>query len=139
MHEQTVATRAESAADPHVHRTNRLTGQYSGHAWQVPEILTRAPTNENEVSTNYSVKFLVTTVIMNFAESCMGKFGLIKAENDVMKFLAPRWLPWWLSWSGICLQCRRPQFSSWVGKVPWRRDRLPTPVFLSLPVTQRVT
>ena len=25
---------------------------------------------------------------------------------------------------------RRPQFSSWVGKIPWRRDRLPTPVFL---------
>ena len=22
---------------------------------------------------------------------------------------------------------------SWVGKIPWRRDRLPTPVFLGLP------
>ena len=22
------------------------------------------------------------------------------------------------------------QFDSWVGKIPWRRDRLPTPVFL---------
>ena len=30
----------------------------------------------------------------------------------------------------ICLQCRRPQFDSWVKKIPWRRDRLPTPVFL---------
>ena len=29
----------------------------------------------------------------------------------------------------ICLQCRRPQFDSWVGKIPWRRDRLPTPEF----------
>ena len=70
---------------------------------------------------------------MNFADSCMGKFGLIKAENDVIKFLAPSWLPWWLSWSRICLQCRRPQFNFWDGKVPWRRDRLPTPVFLGLP------
>ena len=26
----------------------------------------------------------------------------------------------------IHLQCRRPQFHSWVGKIPWRRDRLPT-------------
>ena len=25
------------------------------------------------------------------------------------------------------------QFDSWVGKIPWRRDRLPTPVFLGFP------
>ena len=29
----------------------------------------------------------------------------------------------------ICLQCRRPGFNPWVGKIPWRRERLPTPVF----------
>ena len=28
------------------------------------------------------------------------------------------------------LQCRRPQFDPWVGKIPWRREWLPTPVFL---------
>ena len=27
------------------------------------------------------------------------------------------------------LQCRRPGFNPWVGKIPWRRERLPTPVF----------
>ena len=27
----------------------------------------------------------------------------------------------------------RPRFSSWVWKIPWRRDRLPTPVFLCCP------
>ena len=27
------------------------------------------------------------------------------------------------------LQCRRPGFDPWVGKIPWRRERLPTPVF----------
>ena len=26
----------------------------------------------------------------------------------------------------ICLQCRRPWFYSWVGTIPWKRDRLPT-------------
>ena len=31
------------------------------------------------------------------------------------------------------LQCRRSQFSSWVGKICWRRERLPTPVFLGFP------
>ena len=33
----------------------------------------------------------------------------------------------------MCLQYRRPQFDSWVGKIFWRRDRLPTPVFLGFP------
>ena len=27
------------------------------------------------------------------------------------------------------LQCRRPGFDPWVGKILWRRERLPTPVF----------
>ena len=42
-------------------------------------------------------------------------------------------LPWCFSWSRIHLQCRRPWFNSWVRKIPWRRDRLPTPVFLDFP------
>ena len=28
------------------------------------------------------------------------------------------------------LQCRRPGFDPWVGKIPWRRAWQPTPVFL---------
>ena len=39
-------------------------------------------------------------------------------------------LPWWLRWKRICLQCRRLEFDLWVGKIPWRREWLPTPVFL---------
>ena len=27
------------------------------------------------------------------------------------------------------LQCGRPEFSPWVGEIPWRRERLPIPVF----------
>ena len=30
----------------------------------------------------------------------------------------------------VCLQCRRPGFDPWVEKIPWRREWLPTPVFL---------
>ena len=37
-------------------------------------------------------------------------------------------LPWWLSWLRIRLQCGRPGFNPWVGKIPWRRERLATPV-----------
>ena len=39
-------------------------------------------------------------------------------------------LLWWLRRLRICLQCRRPGFDPWIGKVPWRREWLPTPVFL---------
>ena len=28
---------------------------------------------------------------------------------------------------------RRPRADSWIGKIRWRRDGLPTPVFLGLP------
>ena len=35
----------------------------------------------------------------------------------------------WLSWQRIRLQCGGPGFDPWVGKIPWRRERLSTPVF----------
>ena len=39
-------------------------------------------------------------------------------------------LLYWLRWSRICLQCRRPGFDPCFGKIPWKREWLPTPVFL---------
>ena len=30
----------------------------------------------------------------------------------------------------VCLQCRRPGFDPWVGKIPWRRKWQPTPLLL---------
>ena len=32
--------------------------------------------------------------------------------------------------ASCCLQCGAPGFNPWVGKIPWRRARQPTPVFL---------
>ena len=57
------------------------------------------------------------------------------------------WLPFYLPckyllvpWASLIAQLiknlvqgRRPQFDSWVGKIPWRRKRLRTPVFLGFP------
>ena len=41
---------------------------------------------------------------------------------------------WWASraapWYGNCLQCRRRRLSPCVRRVPWERERHPTPVFL---------
>ena len=42
-------------------------------------------------------------------------------------------LPRWFSGKRICLQYRRHQrrgFDLWIGKIPWRREWQPTPVFL---------
>ena len=47
-----------------------------------------------------------------------------------MKLTSSR-LPWWLKWYRICLQYGRPGFDPWVGKIPWRREWLPTLIFLS--------
>ena len=38
-------------------------------------------------------------------------------------------LPWWLRQQRICLQCGRPGFDPWVGKMPWRREWLHAPVY----------
>ena len=39
--------------------------------------------------------------------------------------------PWTIGvFVDFCLQCRRPGFDPWVGKIPWRRKWQPTPVFL---------
>ena len=29
----------------------------------------------------------------------------------------------------VLLQCGRAGFDPWLGKMPWRRERLPTPIF----------
>ena len=40
-----------------------------------------------------------------------------------------RYLHRYPCWQRICLRCRRPGFDPWDGKIPWRKERLPTPVF----------
>ena len=39
-------------------------------------------------------------------------------------------IPSWLRKLRVCLQCRRPRFDPWVGKILWRRKWQPTPEFL---------
>ena len=52
-------------------------------------------------------------------------FPLMKKKFDLMKVLDI------LIVSALSfLQCGIPEFDPWVGKIPWRREWLPTPVFL---------
>ena len=37
---------------------------------------------------------------------------------------------WWLSGKELACQYRRPVFEPWIKKISWRREWLPTPVFL---------
>ena len=39
-------------------------------------------------------------------------------------------LLWWLSGKESASQCGGRKFDPWLGKIPWRRKRQPTPVFL---------
>ena len=41
---------------------------------------------------------------------------------NAIKFQYPSWLPWWVSWQRIRLQCGRLRFNPWVGKISWRRE-----------------
>ena len=63
--------------------------------------------------------------------------GNTLSASDIIPLLSTGWssnsaygLPWWRRWSRICLQWRRSWFSPWVGRVLWRREWLPTVVFL---------
>ena len=62
-----------------------------------------------------------------FRPSCLPLLWIL-----AMTFRTPLGLPWWLRWLRICLQCRRPGFDPWMGKIPWRKEWQPTPVFLPL-------
>ena len=55
---------------------------------------------------------------------------LFMAEKHSIVYIYVYGLPWWLRWEGICLQCGRPGFNPWVGKISWKRKWQPTPVFL---------
>ena len=53
-------------------------------------------------------------------------------EISLNKYLVPLKqfyrLPWWLRQLSICLQCGRPGFDPWVGKIRWRMKWQSTPV-----------
>ena len=67
--------------------------------------------------------YIKSTLLINFQRVHL---------NIEFNWVAPNWngLPWWFRWWRICLECRRPQFDLWVGKIPWRKAWQPTPVLL---------
>ena len=64
-----------------------------------------------------------------FSSTALSSFRILFHLFHLVYYLSLG-LPWWLRWGRLCLQCGRPRFNSWVRKIPWRREWLPTPVFL---------
>ena len=66
-----------------------------------------------------------------FQQIIKSKVGVVGTLGLLQLVWSPggQGLPWWLSWWRIHLQYGRPGFDPWVWKIPWRRERLPTPVF----------
>ena len=52
------------------------------------------------------------------------------AESERFRLFELATVPWWLRRLSVCLQCGRPGFNRWVGKIPWRRKWQSTPVLL---------
>ena len=78
-------------------------------------------------------KYYVLLIKIIFSENQSGKqSGCIQlfSSQDSLFFCTWIRLPWWLRWQRVSLQCRRPRFSPWVKKIPWRGAWQPTLAFL---------
>ena len=53
-----------------------------------------------------------------------------KCFLDLQRTILKAGLLWWLSDNEFACKCKRRRFDSWVGKIPWKRQWQPTPVFL---------
>ena len=62
-------------------------------------------------------------------DMCSENVSVFIIRTEMSRYVPCGGLPWWLIWYKVCLQCRLSGFSLWVGKIPCRRERLPTPVF----------
>ena len=71
---------------------------------------------------------LISSFLQRFTGG-QGQIIFLKAEQRLT--ISPTIeFAWWLRWWRIRLQCRRLGFHPWVGKIPWRREWQPIPVFL---------
>ena len=68
-----------------------------------------------------------TQALFLMQRSITSQVALVEKKKSQMS--SQLGLPWELCWQRIRLPCRRPGFRPWVGKIPWRRERPPTPAF----------
>ena len=78
--------------------------------------------------------FLETNVQAKLLVRCMSKdvFETVSHLTTLLKIVVFCWLGFPGNSDGkeFFQECRRPRFDPWVGKIPWRMEWQPTPVFL---------
>ena len=78
---------------------------------------------------NQNFKFLPSNVRPTSQITAYYSWVSIQPAFTISLSLSRLGLPLWLNWLRIRLQWGRPGFDPWVGKIPWKRKRLPTPAF----------
>ena len=90
---------------------------------------------------HYSFPFLISFIlififfffllIFDWYQEKAGKMvSEFSGSNSILLLFNYFWLPWWFSSKESACQCRRLRFDPCAGKIPWRREWLPTLVFL---------
>ena len=77
-------------------------------------------------------KMRVASTVLTSSPLSFFSVYLLKSLSHVVFQLAPlcfMGFPCGLTLEESACSCRRPGFNPWIGKIPWRRERLPTPVF----------
>ena len=80
----------------------------------------------------------VSRILSAYARHHFWHMEMVTPLSDIFPMTHCQWwtdwnpmfpITMWLSWYIIHLQWGRPGFDPWVGKIPWKREGLPTPVF----------
>ena len=89
----------------------------------------------------YLILYCISKSLINL--ECLSKIQTHSSQVTSTKSVVDLWsrnflkqiyvLIIWLYRVWICLQYRRPWLDSWIRKIHWKRDRLPTLVFLGFP------
>ena len=83
------------------------------------------------LSPSFSSSFFFFLLIFDWYQEKAGKMvSEFSGSNSILLLFNYFWLPWWFSSKESACQCRRLRFDPCAGKIPWRREWLPTLVFL---------